>query len=90
MTEERKDMFNKSGLHQDRGVATKAEIKALESLREEPEPALTLEPENVARFRVDYEMQRWRERRIAYLEARLDVAQVGMRREVKKVFDPER
>ncbi len=90
MTDDRRGLFNAQQNLPERDIVTSAELKTLKDLREEPEPALTLEPQSVARFRADYELHRLRERRIAYLEARLHVADVGMRRDMDKAFDPER
>jgi hypothetical protein len=69
-----------------REIATKYEVKALENVRSNPFPKYDLTPNGPEYRRANYELQRWRERRIDYLKDRLYLASKTMRRE----FDRER
>ncbi len=69
-----------------RDIATVYEMDALKRMRETPRLDLVMPVPRFAQNHVNYEMQRWRERRINYLDARLRVSSHVMRRE----FDRER
>lgn len=61
-------------------IATRAEALRLEANRKTPDPNLTLTPGGSLQFRVDYDMQRMRERRISFIRNRLEMASAGLRR----------
>jgi|GEM_PF-6084016 len=69
-----------------RGIATKREVDALEKLQRNPQALYEMTPNGPEFSRVNYELQRWRDRRIDYLRTRLHVSSHVMRRE----FDRER
>ena len=90
MPRDPREAFNAPGEPPRREIATAAEVEALKNQRAAPEPALSLEPPDIARFRDDYDRQRRNERRIAYLEARLSVASGDVRRQVGRAMGRER
>lgn len=69
-----------------RDIATTYEKQALEKMRDIPKLQYDLPMPGLGSSTVNYDLQRWRERRINYLNSRLSVASYAMTRE----FDRER
>ncbi len=65
-------------------IATRAESEMLKSARSRPEPQLTLEPGGNLQYQVNYDMQRMRERRIAFIDNRLAMASEQLQRDHKR------
>lgn len=83
------DLFSEKAQPQ-RQIATKSERDALVALRKKPQHDLTLEPDGAVRRRTDYDAERWRERRIQYLETRLSKASHRLNKDAERAFRHER
>lgn len=70
----------------DRGITTKYEVEHLKKLLNTQHLTLELRPKGMEFDAADYDMYRWRARRMDYLQNRLYVASGKMRRD----FDHER
>ena len=71
----------------DQGIATRAELEALEALHEHPEPTLELRPDWSVAHDVHNATRQWRVDRIAHLTERLDVAKERFERDIDRSFD---
>ena len=67
-----------------RQTASRYELEALKQLREKPAQELIYTPNGTEYKQVDFGMQRWRERRIDYLDTRLRLASLTMTREFER------
>lgn len=65
-------------------IATRFEADHLKRHRATPKQIPTLEPGGTTEYVVNHELERWRERRITFLESRLGKAQGILQRDAKK------
>ena len=70
-------------------IATRAEVDHLEMQRSRPEFQYGLTPDGIEMAHIEYNLQRWRERRIHYLERRLGLASHVFNRDLGKSFAQE-
>jgi len=71
-------------------TASRYEADHLKGQRKPPETHLTLEPDGGMQFRHNYDMERMRERRIAYIEQRLTMASACMNRDRSDALSQKR
>lgn len=69
------------------GVATKAELEALEALRSTPLLRADFTPDGDTVQVVNTAVREWSENRIAHLKERLDVAREGFEHDLDRSFE---
>lgn len=69
------------------GIATRAELEALEATHEKPEPTMELKPDWAITGEVHNAVRQWRIDRIAHLTERLDVAKERFEHNIDRSFD---